>query len=77
MRSSRPLDTSPEAWSLHAAVLERMGGEARLLAALELSDAVRTLRLEGLRARHPGESEERLIRRLVREEYGIELPALR
>ena len=72
--SSRPLDTTPEAWAQHAAVLERMGGDARLLAALELSDAVRTLRLEGLRAREPEASHGDLIRRLVREEYGIELP---
>ena len=68
--SSRPLDTTPEAWAQHAAVLERMGGDARLLTALELSDAG----LEGLRARHPEASHGDLIRRLVREEYGIELP---
>ena len=72
--SSRPLDTSPEAWSRYGEILERMGGDARLLAALELSDTVRTLRLEGLRARHPEASHEELIRRLVREEHGIELP---
>ena len=75
--SSRPLDTSEEAWSEHAAIIEHMGGEKRLQVAMELSDAVRTLRLEGMRARDPAASHEELIRRLIREEYGIELPARR
>jgi hypothetical protein len=70
----RPRDTPPAAWSRHNAVLEQMGGSGRLLAALELSDAIRTARLEGLKARHPSDDHATLIRRLVREDYGIELP---
>ena len=73
----RPRDTSAEAWSLQRAVLERMGGSARLLAALDLSEAVRTIRLEGLRVRHPDDDEAGLIRRLVREDYGIDLTTRR
>lgn len=71
---SRPLDTTPEAWARQNDVLDRMGGPARLLAALELSDAVREIRLAGLRARHPDLSRRQVVARLVAEEYGIDLP---
>lgn len=71
----RPLDTHPEAWARCNAVLDRMDGPARLLAALELSDAVREIRLAGLRSRHPDLSPRALVARLVAEDYGISLPS--
>ena len=74
--TSRPDDTAPAAWSTQSAVLDRMGGPARLLAALELSDAVREVRLAGLRARDPELSRERAISRWVLEEYGVPLPGV-
>lgn len=73
--TSRPLDTTPAAWAEYDAVLERMGGPARLLAALELSEAVRAIRVAGIEARHPQLSREEIIARLVREEYGVTLPS--
>lgn len=72
--TSRPLDTDPEAWAKYNAVLDRMDGSERLLAALELSDTVREIRLAGLRARHPDLSPRQIIARLVAEDYGIDLP---
>ncbi len=70
----RPLDTTPAAWSTYNAVLDRMTGPARLHAAVELSDAVRDVRLAGIRARHPELSAHQVVARLVAEEYGVELP---
>ena len=70
----RPNDTDPKAWSEYNAVLERMDGSARLQAAVELSDAVRELRLAGIRARNPGLDGRGAIARLVEEDYGIHLP---
>jgi hypothetical protein len=72
--TSRPLDTDPETWARHSAVLDQMDGPARVRAALELSDTVREIRLAGLRARNPELSPKQVIARLVAEDYGIELP---
>lgn len=72
--SPRPHDTSPGAWDAHRKVLSDMGGPRRLQAALDLSDTVRAIRLAGIRARHPGESDAQVVRRLVLDEYGIRLP---
>lgn len=72
---SRPMDTGPEAWATYNAVLGRMDGPARLRAALELSEAVREIRLAGLRARNPDLSPREIVTRLVAEDYGIELPS--
>ncbi|MSR19472.1 MAG: hypothetical protein EXR91_00625 [Gemmatimonadetes bacterium] len=75
--SPRPLDTTPEAWAVYNAALDRMSGGERVRVALELSDAVRDMRLAGLRARHPDATHDELIRRVVLEDYGIELPAIK
>jgi hypothetical protein len=72
--TSRPLDTDAAAWSAQNAALDRMGGPARLRAAIELSEAVREIRLAGIQACHPDLGRREVIFRLVREEYGVELP---
>ena len=72
---SRPLDTDPAAWSAYNAVLDRMDGSERLHAAVELSDAVREVRLAGIRARHPELSRQAIVARLVSEDYGVTLPS--
>jgi hypothetical protein len=71
--SSRPLDTSPQAWSTYAAVLGRMSGEARLSAALEFSDSIREIQLAGIQARHPTWDAARVIRHLIADEYGVQV----
>ena len=71
--STRPLDTSPEAWSEYGAILDRMGGEARLHAALEMSDSVRLIRLAGIQALHPTWTADEAVRHFISEEHGIEL----
>jgi len=72
--SSRPLDTAPAAWSRYEAVLAGLDGPGRLLAAVELSETVREVRLAGIRSRHPGLSVREAIARLVAEDHGVELP---
>ena len=69
--SSRPLDTAPVAWSHYEAVLD---GPARFRAAMELSEAVRELRLAGIRSRHPELTHEEVVARLMWEDRGVELP---
>ena len=72
--TTRPLDTSPEVWLAHNTVLDQMGGPARLHAAVELSDAVREIRLAGIHARNPGLSRQEAVAELVSEDYGVDLP---
>jgi len=71
--STRPLDTSPAAWTTYAAVLDQMGGEMRLHAALEMSEAVRLIRLSGIRAHHPTWTEDDVMRHFISEEHGVDL----
>lgn len=72
--SSRPKDTGPEAWATYRAILDRMDGPARFRVAVELSEAVREIRLAGLRARNPDLSHRQVVARLVAEDYGVDLP---
>ncbi len=70
----RPRDTEPAAWTTHTALLDRMGGSARVRAALELSEAVRDIRVAGIRARNPDLDDQQVLALLVSEDYGLELP---
>ena len=72
--TSRPFDTNPASWSEYGAVLDRMGGAARLKAAVELSEAVRQVRLAGIGARNPELTRHEIVARLVSEDYGVSLP---
>ena len=74
--SSRPKDTAPASWSQYEAILDRNGETARLNAAIELSDAVRKIRLDGIRSRHPELSLREAVALVVAEDYGVELPQI-
>jgi len=67
-----PLDTSPSAQALQDQAHLRLGPEGRLRVALELSEAVRNLRLAGLRTVSPGVSEAELVRMFISERHGIQ-----
>lgn len=73
--SARPRDTSEEAWAVQLGAFRRMGPEGRVRAALELSESVRTIQMEGILSRNPEWSEREAIRHLVATLHGIELPA--
>lgn len=62
-------DTTPEAAAIHLAIQQRMTGAERMALAIELSQAVREIQLEGLRSRHPDWSERELVRGLMRSLY--------
>lgn len=68
------MDTTPAGWSRYEAILSCLSGSTRLRAAIELSDAVRELRLAGIRSRHPELSIREAVAQLVAEDYGVELP---
>ena len=72
--STRPDDTSPEAWLVQQEVLSRIGPAARFQAAVELSDAVREIQIEGVRSRHPEWDRRHAVRYIVLSQLGIDLP---
>ena len=65
-------DTSPEAAAKYTEALRRAGPGKRLRRALELSELTRRLSFDGLRARHPELSEDRLRLKFVEQLYGAE-----
>ena len=69
--NSEPLDTSPSAQSVQGQAHLRLGPEGRLRVALELSEAVRDLRLAGLRSVAPGASEAELLGMFISETHGF------
>jgi hypothetical protein len=74
IRATIPRDTSRDAWDMQVSVLERMGPERRVDAAIDLSEFVRSLYLAGIRSRHPGWSDEDVVRHVVWSQYGVDLP---
>ncbi len=69
--SLRPLDTSLDALAAQRSALAGLGPEGRVRAALEMSDAVRGIRISGLRSRHPDASERELVARFIAEVHGV------
>lgn len=69
----RPLDTAPDALELQRSVLEALGPEARVRAAIEMSESIRSVRLAGLQARHPEASERQLVARFIDQVHGVQL----
>jgi len=50
---TRPTDASPPAWQAQLEALARMDPQSRVRAAIDLSEAVRELQIQGALARHP------------------------
>lgn len=73
---AKPHDTSPAAWIAQRSILKRLGPDGRVRAAIDLSDSVRSIQLEGILARHPEWSGADAVRHLVSTQHGIELPGL-
>lgn len=66
-----PRDTADSARDVQVRAHERLGPEGRLRVALDLSEAVRDLRLAGLRSVMPEASEAELIRLFIAEVHGL------
>jgi hypothetical protein len=68
-----PLDASVTSRTLQEQAHLRLGPDGRLRVALDLSEAVRDLRLAGIRSSLPGVSDADLVRLFIFERYGIQL----
>lgn len=69
----RPLDTTEDALQAQRSALSKLGPEARVRAALEMSDAARRIRVSGLRSRRPGVGRRELMARYIAEVHGVRL----
>lgn len=52
--SPRPRDTSESSWATQRAVLAAMDPSSRVQIAVDLSESVREIQIQGLLARNPG-----------------------
>jgi hypothetical protein len=50
--STRPIDTTAEGWVIQQDALKQLGPEGRVRTAIELSEAVREMQIQGLLARN-------------------------
>lgn len=64
-------DTTPAAEERQLEIFKRMSGERRLLLAMEFSNQIREIAMEGLRRRHPSVSEENLKAIYFKEMFGV------
>ncbi len=71
-----PMDTSPEVERRQAQAHRALGPTGRVEMAVELSEAVRELRLSGLRSTFPEASRRELLERLIAEVHGISVESL-
>lgn len=69
--SLRPLDTSGDALSVQRSAFEGLEPEGRVRAALEMSDAIRSVHLAGIRARHPEATEREAIAHFIAQVYSV------
>jgi hypothetical protein len=74
--ASVSLDTSVTAHDLQERAHFRLGPEGRLRVALDLSEAVRDLRIAGIRSNYPGASDAELVRRFIFETHGFQPEAV-
>jgi hypothetical protein len=72
--TNRPQDTRVEAWAKQREILARIGPEACFAIAIEMSDAIRAIQIEGARDRSPASSREAIVRDLVARQHRITLP---
>ncbi|MEM7608509.1 MAG: hypothetical protein AAF411_24410 [Myxococcota bacterium] len=68
--TSRPSDTSPDAWSVQLQVWRRMGPQRRLDVMAAMSEELVALRRSGIRARHPECSDEAVRLAEIRQRLG-------
>ena len=68
-----PLDTSPEGNRRQAEAHRALGPTGRVKMAVELSEAVREIRLAGLGSTFPEAPRRELMKRFISEVHGIEV----
>lgn len=73
MTSNRANDTSAAGWNAQQVALARMGGESRMRVAIDLSESVREIQIQGILARNSDWSRRDAIDWLVRRSVGSEV----
>ena len=73
--TTRPLDTTENAWARVREIHARLGPEGRVEAAFAASELIREAALAGLRMRHPAWDERQLHAALLERLYGSDLAA--
>ncbi len=68
-----PLDTSEETHRLQRDIYLKMGGAARAAIGFRLSETIRNLAMAGIRRRHPGYTNEEILRAWARLTLGDDL----
>lgn len=68
-----PLDTSEETHRRQRDIYLKLGGAARAAIAFQLSETIRNLAMAGIRRRHPGYTNEELLRAWARLTLGDDL----
>jgi len=63
--STRPRDTSATSWRTQREILARMDPTSRIRTAIDLSDSVRELQIEGMLVRNPAWSRSDAVARLI------------
>lgn len=66
-------DTTPEAHKRQVEILRKLSPERKALMAMELTDNIRQIAVEGIRSRHPEFNEKQIMRELLRMIVGDEL----
>ncbi|MGA2093578.1 MAG: hypothetical protein ABSH16_09250 [Sedimentisphaerales bacterium] len=68
-----PADTTLEAHRKQVEILRKLSPQSKALMAMELTDNIRQIAIEGIRSRHPEFNEKQVMRELLRMLVGDEL----
>jgi hypothetical protein len=71
--TTKPDDTSVASWQTQQEILAAMGGEARIRVAIDMSESVRRIQIEGLLARNPEWNRARAVREVVSKQFSVDL----
>lgn len=71
--ATKPDDTSTSSWQARHQILMAMSNEGRVRIAIDLSEAVREIQLEGILSRNPGWSRAQAIHQFVAKRFGVDL----
>lgn len=69
---TKPDDTSFSSWQARQQILAAMSNEARVRIAIDLSEAVREIQIDGILSRNPGCSRAQAIQQLVVKHFGVD-----
>jgi hypothetical protein len=71
--ATKPDDTSVASWQTQQEILAEMGGEARVRLAIDMSESIRRIQIEGLLARNPDWDQARAVHEVVSRQFSVDL----